>query len=446
MWLLPALSGLSRAAARSFYRLQIVGPEVSAKGPVLLLANHPNSLLDPALVGAAAGRPVRFLAKSTLFSDSRVGWLVRGSGAIPVYRRSDDAEAASRNVQMFEAVFTELAGGAAVGIFPEGISHSMSSLAKLKTGSARIALGSYARVDKVFPLVPIGLVLRHKGVFRSDALIIRGVAVDWEDLANRGVEDPEAVRELTDRLDQALREVTLNLERWEDQPLIECAEGIWSAEMTSGGEEEEVEQVQRAQTAARVLADFRRRGDDEWQGLAREVNAHRRRLRLLGLQPSDLDAKVDLATGAGWTVRRMPLLGPPAILVGVSGALIFWVPYQVTDRIVRAFRPDAVQSCTYKVLVGALIYLLWILLLTVLAWRFLGPWPALAVFLVAPFFGLVAQRIRELWRDAWSDVRRFFVLRSRREVLAQLKEEQSALATRLHDAYTEWRQQDSAAH
>jgi len=108
VWLLPVLSGVLRAAARSFYQLQVAGPEVSAEGPVLLFANHPNSLLDPALVATAAGRSVRFLAKSPLFTDPRVGWLVRASGAIPVHRRSEDPQAAARNVQMFEAVYREL--------------------------------------------------------------------------------------------------------------------------------------------------------------------------------------------------------------------------------------------------------------------------------------------------------------------------------------------------
>ena len=36
------------------------------------------------------GRPVRFLAKSTLFSSPWVGWFVRACGAIPVYRHMDD--------------------------------------------------------------------------------------------------------------------------------------------------------------------------------------------------------------------------------------------------------------------------------------------------------------------------------------------------------------------
>ena len=90
MWLLPILSRLSSFSAHIFYRLTIAGEAVPKEGAVLLIANHPNSLVDPVLVASAAGRPVRFLAKATLFHHPAVGFLVRGSGAIPVYRRVDD--------------------------------------------------------------------------------------------------------------------------------------------------------------------------------------------------------------------------------------------------------------------------------------------------------------------------------------------------------------------
>ena len=439
MWLLPFLSGISSFAARTFYRLQIVGPDVPANGPVLLLANHPNSLIDPALVAAAAGRPVRFLAKSTLFTDARVGLLVRGSGAIPVFRHSDDSAAATRNVDMFNAVFDALGSGAAVGIFPEGISHNQPALARLKTGSARIALGASSRYGAVFPLIPVGLVLRDKGVFRSEALVIRGAPVSWDDLGGRSIEDQEAVRELTDRLENALRAVTVNLEQWEDQPLVDCAEAVWSAEVAGGSEG--VEQVKRSQTAARVLADLRREGDQRWVELARDVNLHRRRLQLVGLTPADLAARTDLAAGAGWTVRRLPLLGPPVVLLALLGAAVFWVPFHLTDRIVATIGPGEEQRSSYKVLVGALVHLFWILLLTVLAWRFLGPWVALAVLVILPVSGLVGQWVRERWRGAWSDARRFLLLRSRRELHRQLKAEQRTLADRLHRTYGEWRAQ-----
>ena len=54
--------------ARIFYRDWIAHrTRRRATGAVLLLPNHPNALLDPALVWATAERDVRFLAKSTLF-------------------------------------------------------------------------------------------------------------------------------------------------------------------------------------------------------------------------------------------------------------------------------------------------------------------------------------------------------------------------------------------
>jgi glycerol-3-phosphate O-acyltransferase/dihydroxyacetone phosphate acyltransferase len=57
---------LVRLAVRVFYRVERVGPPVP-DGALVLVANHPNTLLDPSVIQATTGRPVRFLAKSTLF-------------------------------------------------------------------------------------------------------------------------------------------------------------------------------------------------------------------------------------------------------------------------------------------------------------------------------------------------------------------------------------------
>ena len=64
---LPIVRWLARMVSEVFYRVERAG-HVPESGAVLLLPNHPNALLDPAIVWATAGRDVRFLAKSTLFS------------------------------------------------------------------------------------------------------------------------------------------------------------------------------------------------------------------------------------------------------------------------------------------------------------------------------------------------------------------------------------------
>ena len=199
MWLLPVLSGLCWLASRIFYRLSVDGPAVPPHGPVLIVANHPNSLADPMIVAGVTGRRVRFLAKAPLFTDRKVGWVVKAAGAIPVYRRQDDPTAMGHNRDVFEAVIGELANGAAIGIFPEGTSHSEPSLAELKTGTARMAMGTYEKTSRTFPIIPVGIVPERKERFRSEMRVVLGEPVAWDDLAERGSEDRDAVRELTAR-------------------------------------------------------------------------------------------------------------------------------------------------------------------------------------------------------------------------------------------------------
>ena len=259
MWLAPAFSLLANAAGRIYYRLTMAGERVPGDGPVLLVANHPNSLIDPILVCAAARRPVRFLAKAPLFSDFKTGWMVRAVGAIPVYRRGDDPTLMDRNTHMFRAGDATLARGAAVGIFPEGESHSEPSMVALKTGAARIALGTHAAHGVRVPIIPVGLVFRRKDIFRSDAFAVVGSPVPWDDLAGRPVEDADAVRALTERIGTGLRQVTLNLERWEDRLLVETAVAIWEAERGSGPDR--AERMQRLDVTTRIPADLPRQPD-----------------------------------------------------------------------------------------------------------------------------------------------------------------------------------------
>jgi hypothetical protein len=55
----------------------------------------------------------------------------------------------------------------------------------------------------------------------------------------------------------------------------------------------------------------------------------------------------------------------------------------------------------------------------------------LGVLLGMPVIGMLGLVIRERWRGAWDDVRRFFRLRSRHDLVAQLRDERHTLGARL---------------
>jgi 1-acyl-sn-glycerol-3-phosphate acyltransferase len=458
MWLLPLFSPLARAAAYIYYRVRYTGDPVPRTGPVLLVANHPNSLLDPMLVVAAARRPVRFLAKAPLFEDARIGWLIRAAGAIPIYRRGDDATQMARNRGTFRSAHTALARGDAVGIFPEGVSHNAPSLAPLRTGAARIALGACAFTGTTFPIVPVGLVHREKDVFRSEAHVLTGPPVPWDDLvdgspapalpaperhpasdrptasgdaieADSEPLDRDAVRVLTDRLENALRQITLNLERWEDRPLVECAVRIWEAGQPMAPDPRD--RVARLEVTTRVLSAVRARADMEGLTLAREVNAHRRQLERLGLRPADLGADVSMSRGIRWAVRRAHLLLPLGATMAVAGFALFWPPYRVTGFLVDRLRLERDLRSTWKLLAGIVFHGLWLIVLALLAGLFTSGIRGVVVAVVMPIAGITGLLVRDRWRMAWSDARRFLLLRSRRELVAALRERQRVLGDRL---------------
>jgi hypothetical protein len=64
-----------------------------------------------------------------------------------------------------------------------------------------------------------------------------------------------------------------------------------------------------------------------------------------------------------------------------------------------------------------------------------GPRAGLLALVGVPCVGMVGLVLRDRWRGAWSDARRFFLLRSRRDLVTVLQAEQRDLAERLQALY-----------
>jgi 1-acyl-sn-glycerol-3-phosphate acyltransferase len=433
MWLYRAMPAISTLACRVYYRLTVGGGRVAADGPALIVANHTNSLMDPALVVVAADRTMRFMAKSTLFTHAGISWLVKAAGSVPVYRQQDDPKAVTQNFDSFRDVSTVLAQGYAVGIFPEGISHSASRLQPLKTGAARIALGAALKLGRAFPIIPMGLVFRDRRTFRSTAHVVVGDAFTWDDLSARGPADKEAVRELTRRIETSMRAVTLNLHDWSDEQLVRCAERVWRAEFEVSTDPRA--EMARLRVATNALARLRLGEDSRWRYVARALRAHDRMLTRMGLTPRTLKEQVTSDTAVRWTLGRVPQIA--FVPLAAIGYLLFWIPREITgvvaEKLARAEGEDAVP--TYRVLAGSLFFSIWFVVLAVGSSLVVGPWGGVAVLIGLPFVALGALAVAESRRLTWEAIRRFFVIRMQRERVGGLRERQRALAGQLRELY-----------
>ncbi len=433
MWLQPILSPVARALTRVYHRLTVAGGEIPRTGPVLLVANHPNSLIDPAVLAGVAGRPVRFLAKHTLFRGEVISWIVRGAGSIPVYRQVDGAAFMHQNQDAFSAVFEALECGGAVGIFPEGMSHSESSLAPLKTGAARIALGTAARIGRTFPIIPVGLTFDRRDAFRSRGLVVVGDPVRWDDLGGREQDAAECVRELTARIEKALRRVTVNLDGWEDWALVQTAEAVFAVE--TGADPHPHARILRLKVITDGLRALRAEGGGEWESLARELTRHDRMLRRIRLRPADLHRSAGLGAIARWTSRTVAFFGTVGLVLVAIGSALFWPPYRAVGAVVDRLDPLHDTRSTFKLVAGLIFFPLWWGILSGAAWWVFGWRVAVAIAAVLPLVGLLTLELQERWWSAIGEARRFWVHRTRPRAVAELAARQRDLAARLDLLY-----------
>src|SRR5215471_1202446 len=195
------LRALARLLLAVFYRhIEVVGLEhVPPTGPLIVVANHHNALIDSALLLATIPRRLVAVAKAPLFQYPVLGPLLRCIGAIPAHRREEGGNDPARNANLFEQAVATLRRGAGIVIFPEGVSHPEPTLRSLRTGSARIVLAAAeAQVHPVIVL-PVGLVFYQPGTFRTgSAVVVIGAPVT--PAALDGERGGTAVRDLTDRI------------------------------------------------------------------------------------------------------------------------------------------------------------------------------------------------------------------------------------------------------
>lgn len=340
-----ALRRFARAtAALWFHRVARNGPPLPA-GPVLLVLNHPNGLLDPLLAAALLERPPRFVAKAALWRLLPLRPLLAFFRAIPV-QRAQDADGADRARALagtFAAVHEAFARGEVIGIFPEGISHAGHDLAPLKTGPARMLLGAPARPA----LVPAGLVYSERGVFRHSALLRVGAPVDTRGLA---VEDPATVLALTERIRAALVPLTLHGPDAETASLAQELAWLLAEGPRSWAD------LGAFQTRARSLqAWLGGLPDPERLAVRQAVAQAHAWLDARGLRPDQVGHPYPPGETLRWILKALARV--LLALLCVPAGLLHWPAYRLVDRLSR--RGDLDVRATTKLLAGAVLLPLW---------------------------------------------------------------------------------------
>ena len=137
---------------KTIFRPWVVGADrVPATGGVILASNH-LSFIDSVFLPLVIERNMVFLAKSDYFTGKGLkGWATKlfftATGMLPIDRSGGKASEASLNTGL-----RVLAGGEALGIYPEGTRSPDGRMYRGRTGVARMVLE--ARV----PVIPVAMI------------------------------------------------------------------------------------------------------------------------------------------------------------------------------------------------------------------------------------------------------------------------------------------------
>lgn len=439
------LRSIAGVALRWFYRsIEVTGLErLPEHGPMLLVVNHPNALVDALLVAWAIPRRITLTAKSTLFQNEALARFLSWIGVVPLVRASDvsapDGQGTlvdpGRNARAFGALRLVLRRAGAVVIFPEGISHDNPSLAPLRTGAARIALEARdeAHVHNL-RIVPIGLTFERKDAPRTRIVVQVGHPIDLDEWQSGG---DSAVIALTHEIETRLRAVTLNYATVDDASRGAALSSLFASLLTddlpslggAGNYTFEVSLARRIGLARRALMassddQLRLRTDRLLQGLeAFESRLTRHRVALDDVRVSS----------EGWEAVPFLLREGGILLVGgpvaLWGAVNHWIPFHAARAIAIRHVESAADPAMRTILAGTSLVLVFYAAQAALVAWLAGWFPAIVYLVSLPIAADINFLLGERLRRAAHRARTYLLFRRRPRLKASLQQELGNLGT-----------------
>jgi glycerol-3-phosphate O-acyltransferase / dihydroxyacetone phosphate acyltransferase len=398
-----------------FKSVDVRHPErMPRRGPILLCVNHPNNLIDSLVVAAMMRRKVHYLATARLFRNRVLARFLLACGAIPVYRREDDAGRMERNAAAFAACHAAFARGGVVAIYPEGTTHAEARVQRIKTGAARIALTYDAEHPGELTIIPVGLSFEARKSFRARVLVAFGEPIQPTAYLAAWRDDPgKAVDALTRDLQWAMEAQVVNVERIDDQRLVRAIEELYRDDLAAqvmesrGLARREIDPVRLSRSIADAVRHFKAVDPGRIEALWQRIQAYRALLAQHHLRDEVVRARRQKLPA------RTRLVYSWDAIVGFPffwyGALVNGLPYVVPRWLAHRTARKETDYATTRLLASVVAFPLFWGLETWLVWRAVGPAWAAAFALSLPLSGTIAYRY--LIGAGWLRVRlRFAVL------------------------------------
>lgn len=380
------------------------------KGPLMVLANHPSTFMDPIVIATMLNRDVYFLAKGELFRGKFAKWMLPKLNMIPVYRKQDDPSQMNKNEDTFNKCYEHLEKGGAILMFPEGTSITERKLREIKTGAARIALGAEAKNNFKLntKIITIGLNYVDPHKFNRDLYINIDSPINVIDYKEEYQNDTyKGAESLTDTIRLNLEKLIIAINDKQADDLVTNIEMLYKNKISKDlgiAEKDKQADFELTKNMVEIVNYFLQNDPLRAEKMKIRINEYLYNLEQLGLNDSDLQQNQQNKSLIGGGIKSFftIILGFPVYVYGlINNYLPFEIPGWIADRTIKSieFR-GAIGMAT-----GMFTFLLFYTLQIILVWKLTHLFWVTVLFAVSmPLSGLFAYwyyhtvgKIRAKW-------------------------------------------------
>lgn len=330
----------------------------NGKEPLIIIANHPNTLMDAMMLGFVCGQPIHFMAKGTLFNSRFKLWLLQKFNMIPINRQGEGKIKGVSNQDSFAACYKLLEQGKTLVIFPEGSSFLERHLRELKSGTARIALDAELKNSGNLKLkiVPVGLNYLQAEKFRSSVLVNVGKKISVNEyLEDYKKDGGKTAKRLTEKFRVNLERLLVNSDSKEHEEIVDdLAEMLSSKYLRTkeNGVEEEVLFLKKIRDKIDEIQLTHPWKIEEIRLIVKEIQ---QLLSNFNIRPDFLDRRFRLRM-----FFRQMLFSVFLIIIGLPifllGCVFNIIQFKLTDIVVPKLTKEIEYVAPLSVLLGLILY------------------------------------------------------------------------------------------
>lgn len=399
--------------------------------PLIIIANHPNTLIDVWVIGMLCKQPIYFMAKATFFDSKLKKKLLSALNMIPINRKSEAKTKGVSNQDSLNACYQILGEGKTLVVFPEGTSYKERVLRELKTGTARIALETEKLHEGKLNLqvVAVGINYSQSEKFRSNILIDIDKPQDIKEYYELYLKDKkEAVVQLTNDFRQRLEGVLVTTETKEEEQLIEDVYNILNTKYIPSDDKGVQREVKELKEIKKHLDEQRLLQPWKIEEIRKKVRSIHWKLNKMKIRADFLDRKFrsllffrQLLTSLLFVVFALPF--------AFFGLVHNYGQYVFTDWLVPKISKDIEYYAPLAILIGFVIYPLTYFAFLCLAYYYFDfHWLGLLIYFVSmPLTGIFAywffkylKHISYKWRYMW-------LMIDQKEIIKEIQAERQAL-------------------